>query len=448
MKTRTTRMTSWSKFDRRALLRGTAAGMLLAPFVPVLSSPARAAERRKRLLMWFTGNGLEQKTWLPTGTETAFTLNKILDPVKAYQSKLLVLAGIDLLSWKAQTPGVGNDHPPVLGHVLTANDVIDPMDGTKSANSNTWYAGHESIDQFIARKLPVKTKFPSLVLGVKAGGHLARLSYRGPRDAVPPNSDPMKTFESLFGDLIEDPAARTRMRVEQKSVIDRVLGDLKSLETRVSSSDKHKIASHVERLRALELRLLADAGAVCGKPDLAKLTDPSEFVTHGKRQMENIVTALACDLTRVANFIWSVASTNQSFPWVGITEGHHNLAHAKQNQETKDKLAAVGNFYGTMFAHLLTRMSEYQEDGATLLDNTAVVWYSEHAATSGGHQRTNLPFLIAGSCGGAFKTGRYINYSGVAHNDLFVSLAQAMGLSDVTTFGRADVCKGPLPGLT
>jgi hypothetical protein len=32
-----------------------------------------------------------------------------------------------------------------------------------------------------------------------------------------------------------------------------------------------------------------------------------------------------------------------------------------------------------------------------------------------------------------------------AHSDLLVSLANYMGL-DITTFGNAAVCKGPLPG--
>jgi hypothetical protein len=58
---------------------------------------------------------------------------------------------------------------------------------------------------------------------------------------------------------------------------------------------------------------------------------------------------------------------------------------------------------------------------------------------------------MAGSGGGYFKMGRLLQLPraggvGPAHDDLFVSLANCMGL-DVTTFGNAEVCRGPLPGL-
>ena len=62
--------------------------------------------------------------------------------------------------------------------------------------------------------------------------------------------------------------------------------------------------------------------------------------------------------------------------------------------------------------------------------------------------------------GGAVKTGRYVRYprakdmnlwptysTGPAHNDLFVSLANLMGVQ-TSTFGNPAVCKGPLAGLT
>jgi hypothetical protein len=52
-------------------------------------------------------------------------------------------------------------------------------------------------------------------------------------------------------------------------------------------------------------------------------------------------------------------------------------------------------------------------------------------------------YMLAGG-GGAFRTGRYISYADVPHNDLLVTLCQLMGLTDVTSFGDADICTGDL----
>jgi hypothetical protein len=87
----------------------------------------------------------------------------------------------------------------------------------------------------------------------------------------------------------------------------------------------------------------------------------------------------------------------------------------------------------------------------TLLDNTAVLWCIE-VGKGNNHAHRDLPFLLAGSCGGYFRTGRFVDYmaggaAGHAHNNLLVSLAQAMGTKD-TTFGDPAHCTGPLPNLT
>jgi len=85
-----------------------------------------------------------------------------------------------------------------------------------------------------------------------------------------------------------------------------------------------------------------------------------------------------------------------------------------------------------------------------VLDNTVVLWMSE-VSDGCARNMNNSPIIQAGSGGGYFKPGRFLqlprtNNQGLAHNDLFVSLANYMGL-DIATFGNASVCQGPLPGL-
>ena len=86
------------------------------------------------------------------------------------------------------------------------------------------------------------------------------------------------------------------------------------------------------------------------------------------------------------------------------------------------------------------------EGPGTLLDNTVVVWLSE--ITRGNtHSHRDAPFLLAGGAGGAIRTNRYLNFPGeVPHNNLWVSLMNAMGVPG-NTFGDPAHCTGPLAGF-
>ena len=61
-----------------------------------------------------------------------------------------------------------------------------------------------------------------------------------------------------------------------------------------------------------------------------------------------------------------------------------------------------------------------------------------------------MPYVLAGSGGGKIRAGRLIDYGTTKHdnNQLLVSIAQAMGASDLTAFGDASGATGPLPDLS
>jgi hypothetical protein len=80
-----------------------------------------------------------------------------------------------------------------------------------------------------------------------------------------------------------------------------------------------------------------------------------------------------------------------------------------------------------------------------------ILWCSQIGY--GSHDLANLPWVIAGDANGYFRTGRYLKLPanarstrGQPHNDLFVSLANAMDVP-ITTFGNPACCNGPLGGL-
>ena len=85
------------------------------------------------------------------------------------------------------------------------------------------------------------------------------------------------------------------------------------------------------------------------------------------------------------------------------------------------------------------------EGDGTVLDNTIIVWCSEVSAGNT-HSHNEMPFLIAGGGAGRLKMGRYLQYDGVAHNKLLVSILNALDVP-VDSFGHVDFNSGPLSGL-
>src|SRR6185369_12744591 len=100
-------------------------------------------------------------------------------------------------------------------------------------------------------------------------------------------------------------AAMAKLRAERKSVLDAVMDSYQSLAPKLGADDKLKIDSHFANIRDLELRLTnpgATVGGSCLAPaDPGKLDfmNNDNFPAIGKLQMDLMVMAFACDLTRV-----------------------------------------------------------------------------------------------------------------------------------------------------
>jgi hypothetical protein len=85
-------------------------------------------------------------------------------------------------------------------------------------------------------------------------------------------------------------------------------------------------------------------------------------------------------------------------------------------------------------------------DGAgTLLDNTIIVYLNE-CNVGASHSIENIPLLMFGGKNLGLQRGRYMHFAGRYMNDVWASIATAMGVPS-TTWGDTAFSKGPLPGL-
>ncbi len=460
------------RWSRRRFIQSM--GMTVpAVALPVLSSsPLLAAGATTRLLVFFSPNGTIYPHWGATGAGTTYTIaaGSILEPLLAFKAKLNVLQGVSYLSEEipmaashSDPVNPGNQHMKGSGHCLTG---VPLLPGTQSGGggATSGYAGGISVDQYVAQKIGSQTKFPSIEAGVgmKDGGVRQHLAYAGPNQPLPTESNPFKVFQRIFGSAVATPSmpdmaqqqAAAQRLAESKSILDYAAQDLSTLMARLPGDEKVRLDRHMQSIREIETQLAPTtlSGAGCTMPMTGPTIDPlaiANFAAAGKLQMDILVAAFACGLTRIATLQWGGSTSEQQYPWLGINTGHHTMSHVGDTDlGNMAALVKINNWYAQQFAYLLGKLDAIKDGAGTLLDNSIVAWTNE-LSKGNTHDPHNIPWVLAGSAGGYFRTGRLIQYTPEQpHNNLLVSFMNAMGLTNETTFGTRAVCTGPLTGLT
>ncbi len=436
--------------SRRRLLASVGAVAALSPFVPLLEAEAQTV-RPTRLVLFFTPHATFWPNWmLPASAGTNLALGPILQPLVPYQNKLAFIRGLGL---GTQAEDLPEAHSQGFAELWTG-----------SRRGGNKFASSLSVDQYVAQNLNAGTKFRSIELGVQclgSSGGNSRMIYSGPSQPVDPEQNPRNAFTRLFGGGVPTspgPSPGTGNEAAyQKSVLDLVLGELATLQTRVPMADRLKMQAHAQAIRDLELSMQTSASVStvgCTAPTLSAGGTPNlggapDMPLQLQQQMDILVAALACDLTRVASMQVSFGDNDNLFPytWLGIHTGHHSLSHMAATDSVNAPLTQIYTWYSQQFLYFLKKLDSVAEGNGTLLDNTLVVWGTE-LGTYLNHMSWPLPIIVAG-LSGRLKAGQYINFGNtfVQHNRLLVSICNAMGLASVTKFGAMDIGSGPLPGL-
>jgi hypothetical protein len=442
------------RLSRRAMLRGAGTAAVGLPFLEIMTSPSRASAATfpKRYITFFSPNGTIQPAWVPTGTETAFTMSRILAPLTPNQQNVVVLNGItNVLASK----GLGDDHMRGMGAMLTGIELL-PGTTQGGAGDPAGLAGGISVDQSIANEIGKQTKFKSLELGIQAGSAgtvWGYTSYTGPGMPLPPDNNPASVFNRVFSQVGTNNADLVRVQAERKSVLDAVIGSYSKLNPKLGATDKAKLDEHLTNIRDLETRITAPgyAGAACVKPAAPTIDYKANdnFPAVGKLQTDLLVMAMACDLTRVGTLQFSNSVGGTRFKWVDplITRGHHDMSHdADDIADTQEFLTKINIWYAQQFNYLIEALKAVPEGTGTMFDNTLVLWCNE-LSKGNAHSHSPMNYVLAGKAGGALRTGRFLQFAKtVSHNNLLVSLQNLMDVP-ATTFGNPMYCTGPLAGL-
>lgn len=454
------------RLTRRTLLRGAAGISIALPFLEAMRPSVGKAQSSapKRFGVFFTPCGIAPNTWEPTGEGTSFELGQSIQPLTPHRDDLVILRGIDAATSYMQD---GNPHDLAMAHLLTAMRMqVRQLGRADHVVDGT--AGGPSIDQTIAQAIGNDTRLRSLELGVEATTSVLEpmvlhMSYGAPNDPRTPIDEPQQAFSRLFGDTSAGQAEIDRLLKQRRSVLDAVRGEFQAVGARVGYDDRQRLERHANHIRDIENRVSGMSGnAACDTPTpptvSAELVDCvvnehsstpmnakclASLPDIGRAQMDLMVLAFACDLSRVVSLQWSTAESTTLHSHAGVTGEHHRMSHDVATYG--GDLTKVDTWFAEQFAYLLTAMKDVPEGDGTLLDNTLMFWPNEleHGEA---HSRNNLPFVLAGKAGGQLATGRVVRYpQGEPHNKLYTTF---LNMFDVPadSFGEPDY-PGALTGL-
>jgi hypothetical protein len=136
---------------------------------------------------------------------------------------------------------------------------------------------------------------------------------------------------------------------------------------------------------------------------------PDSFDEHTKLMLDLVALAWHADITRVFSMIFARELSSRTFPNIGVTEGHHPVSHHRNDPDLISKKARIDTYHVQLFAYFLEKLSARRDGDGSLLDNSLVM-YGGGMGDGNLHRHSDLPCVLAGKLGGAFKTGQHLRY--------------------------------------
>ncbi len=395
-------ITRRTRLSRRSLLKGFALSHApvvvgLPPLVSMFNSqgtayaaevdPAkRATPIRSRFVLWFNGNGIPERYWIPDRTGPDYDMTPCLTPLARLRDQVHVLSGLDN---SAVGNSLGDGHSTAMSALMTC----------------THYTGRSpggpSVDQILAQKLAGESRFRSLQIGVSQesfGSSIHKnMSWAGPDRPLAPEEIPHRLFDRLFG--AKDQGWINRKR----SILDSVNREANVLRKDLPREDAQRLDEHLASIRDLERAItsLPPEYRQVAKPD--EDFDMKDWPRIAKIQSDLLAYALVTQQTRVASYMLTKCQGLARFPWLGHDEArHHDYTHADGKAPGADKatgqriLRDICRWHVEEFAYLVAKLNSIPEGDGTVLDHTCLVFVHEHAEANI-HKASGMIAILAGS---------------------------------------------------
>jgi hypothetical protein len=434
--------------SRRTFALSAGASLVLAPFVDHLFSRRRAhaATGRARRLLLFCTMGTNPDLWKPTGVsgESSFTFSDMTAPLAAIKDNLVMIDGL------------------ISGNPADGHGAPDGLTGVGFALSGS--PACISVDQFVSDRLKasgVNSAIPTLLLGAATNASGGRTMFNRGGSNLSTINSPLSAFTTVFNGVSASSGGPPpdALLARRKSILDLLQGEITGLQAQVGSAARARLDLHLTSIRDIENRLTHGAGGAggCTMPATPS-NDTSDVLAADLTHLDLIVSAFACDITRVAALeLGSDQSLPVNLPSAGLQGDQHGGFLHSGAPDFKN-LIKFEAWMAQRFVDVVNKLKTVPEaDGSgTLFDNTLVAWCRD-MGDAVNHNQQSMRFVLAGGAGGYLKTnpnGRYmkLNSSPPAerHERVLLNLCEAMGVTSFTGFGDPQLpatYKTPLPGV-
>lgn len=427
--------------SRRTALKGLGTAVALPlldamlPAAALAGGAAPSAAAPLRMVFWFVPNGVHMPDWTPATEGTDFELPSILEPLAPHKDRLLVLSGLTHDKARANGDGPG-DHARSAACFLTG---CQPFK-THGANIRVGV----SADQVAAQEVGHTTRFPSLELGCERGlqagncdsgyscAYSSNISWRTESTPMGKEVNPRLVFERLFASELKDEASQSRFERQryQRSVLDYVREDARRLQNRLGRTDRRKLDEYLTAVREIEQRIArAEHESASELPEFETPEGiPQEYAQHIRLMADLQVLAFQTNLTRIATFMLANEGSNKPYPFIGVSDGHHDLSHHGNDEEKQARISKINRFHMEHFAYFVDRLRKIPEGESNVLDNSMIV-YGSGIGDGNRHNHDDLPILLVGGGAGTLTPGRHLRYGKETPlNNLYLSMLDRMGV--------------------
>ena len=381
-----------NSLSRRHFLRSATALLALPPLDSIgfrrFAKAQTPAAPPKRMVFLGFGFGVTQETWFPDPKATGdhYPLPPGLEPLARHRKKFTVVQG-------CRHRYSDNPHGGSTFWLTGANPFSEP--GQSFHNSI-------SADQVAAQQVGGDTRFTSIQLcstEAAGTGHGPGLSLAWDAQGKPmPGFDtPLKAFHRMFSPENIPLEQRRALLLQERSLLDTVLEDLKDIQRGLNRTDTDKVSEYLQSIRDIETRLAKEEKWMTVEKPKAPFHAPEESLA-GQEEVrvmyDLLVAALQADLTRVVTYRQPISSLLSS---IGVKVAAHDMSHYAPG-ERMEASQRRDTAQSTLLAELLDKLDAVKgADGSALLDHTTVVFGSNIRT---GHYLDNCPTLIAGGGSG------------------------------------------------
>src|SRR5215472_9740641 len=369
--------------SRRHFLRG--AGVALAlPWMESLplfgqevKAATTAADPNKpplRFAVVYFSNGVEPIHWWAKGSGASMELGPAAQPLTPHREDLVFIKGM----YNHQALINPSPHMGRMANMLSGAPV--------SPNPSDIRVG-TTMDQVLAKSIGSQTAVPSMALGIEPNElrledglsmiYGSNISWASPTRPATKEIYPARTFDQLVGD--------GKGRRLDRSILDAVQADTKSLQPKISSGDRKKLDEYLESVRDIETRIdraakeerLEGWRPTLEKPNMPRPADeiPQNVPDHMKLMLDLIVLAFQMDKTRVITCMLNNDLSQMNFKFIEGVRGalHLDLTHNGKTPALQAMYLKTNQFHMQQFVYLVKRLKDIDEGGQSMLDSSMLM---------------------------------------------------------------------------